>query len=84
MLTETLCRIPFYVIGRFSLVPTSHWLQGKCARINLSLVASGMVLLLHNQRRLPASIFNVKIVALGSLKWVTGRSFKICKFKGAS
>jgi hypothetical protein len=27
MLTETLLRIPFSVIGRCSLVPTSHWLQ---------------------------------------------------------
>ncbi len=40
MLTETLRRIPFSVIGRCSLVPTCHWLQGKCARINLSLQAS--------------------------------------------
>jgi hypothetical protein len=73
----TLCKIPFYVIGRCSLMPTSHGLQGKCARIKLSPAASGMVL--HNQRRLPASIFNVKIAAL---KRVTGRSLKICKFKG--
>jgi hypothetical protein len=36
MLTETLLKIPFSVIGRFFLVQTSHWLQGKCARINLS------------------------------------------------
>jgi hypothetical protein len=27
-------RSPFFVIGQFSLVPTYHWLQGKCARIN--------------------------------------------------
>jgi hypothetical protein len=35
-LIETLAlhRIPFSVIGQSSLVPTSHWLQGKCARIN--------------------------------------------------
>jgi hypothetical protein len=41
MLTETFLRIPFSVIGRCSLVPTSHWLQGKCARINLSQAATG-------------------------------------------
>ncbi len=38
MLTE----IPFSVISRCSLVPTSHWLQGKCARFNLSQAASGI------------------------------------------
>jgi hypothetical protein len=44
MLTETLLKIPFSVIGRFSLVPpTSHWLQEKCARNNLSQVASGRI-----------------------------------------
>jgi hypothetical protein len=35
MLTETLLRISFSVIGRCSLVPTSHWLQGKYAGIKL-------------------------------------------------
>jgi hypothetical protein len=35
MLTETLLRIPIYVIGLCSLVPTSHRLQEKCAKINL-------------------------------------------------
>jgi hypothetical protein len=74
MLTETLPRIPLSVIGQFSLVPNSHWLQGKCARINLSQAASGMIL--QNHRRLPVSIFSVKIAALGSLKWVTRRILK--------
>ncbi len=77
MLAETLLTIPFSVIGRCSLVPTSHWMQGKCARINLSLVAFSIVL--QNHRRLPVSIFSVKITALGSLKRVTGRIFKISK-----
>ncbi len=63
MLTETLLKIPFSEIGRCSLVPTSHWLQGKCARINLSQAVSNMIL--QNHRRLPESIFNVKIAALG-------------------
>jgi hypothetical protein len=58
-----------------SLVPTSHWLQGKCARNNLSRAASGMILL--NHKRLPVKIFSDKIVAVGSLKRVTGRIFKI-------
>ncbi len=40
--TETLLRIPFSVIGRCSLVPTSYRLQGKCARINLSQAAFGL------------------------------------------
>jgi hypothetical protein len=43
ILTETLLRIPFSVIGRCPRVPASHWLQGKCARINLSQGASGMI-----------------------------------------
>jgi hypothetical protein len=58
-------------------VPSSHWLQGKCARINLSQAASGIIL--QDHRRLPVSIFSVKIAALGSLKGVTGRIFKISK-----
>jgi hypothetical protein len=82
MLTETLLRIPFFVIGRCSLVPTSHWLQVKCARINLAPAAFGIIL--QNHRRLLVSIFNVKIAALGSVKRVTvcitGRIFKISKY----
>jgi hypothetical protein len=66
MLTKTLLRILFSVIGRCFIAPTSHWLQGKCIRINF-------------QRRLTVSIFNVKIVALRTLKRVTGRIFKIRK-----
>ena len=71
MLTETLLRIPFSVIGRCSLVPASHWLQGKCARINLSQAAFGMIL--KNNRRFPATIFSVKIATLGPLKRVSRR-----------
>ncbi len=37
--------------------------------------ASGMIL--QNHRRLPVSIFRVKIAALGCLQHVTGRIFKI-------
>ena len=77
MLTETLLRIILSVIGRCSLVSASHCLQGKCARINLSQAASGMIL--QNHKRLPVSIFSVKIVALGSLKGVTERIFKLSK-----
>ncbi len=33
MLTETFLRLSLSVTVRCSLVPTSHWLQGKCARI---------------------------------------------------
>jgi hypothetical protein len=33
----------------------SHWLQGKCTRIILSLAASDMIL--QNHRRLPVCIF---------------------------
>ncbi len=64
MLTETLLRIPFSVIGRCSLVPNSHWLQGKCAKINLSQAASGLTL--QNHWRLPVSIFSVKMAGSGS------------------
>jgi hypothetical protein len=85
MLTEIFLRIPFSLIGGCSLVPTSHWwLQGKCARIILSQAASSMIL--NNHRRLPVSIFSVKIAALGSLKRVTGWIFKklVINSKGAS
>jgi hypothetical protein len=47
MLTETLLKIPFSVIGRCSHSPTTHWLQGKCTRINLSQAAYGMILQNH-------------------------------------
>ncbi len=77
MLTETLFKIPLSVIGRCSLVPTSYWLQGKCARINLSQAAPGIIL--QNHRRPPVSSFSVKIAILGSSKWVTGRIFKMSK-----
>ena len=73
--TETLLKIPFPVIGRCPLVPTSHWLQGKCARINFSHAASGMIL--QNHRRLPVYIYIYKIATLGSLKRVTESIFKI-------
>jgi hypothetical protein len=75
MLTKTLLKIPLSVIGRCSLVPTSHWLQKKCARIDLSQAASGMIL--QNHRWLHVNIFCVKIAALGSLKRLSGRIFKI-------
>jgi hypothetical protein len=74
MLTETILRIFFSVIGRCSLVPTCHWLQGKCGRISLSPAAFGIIL--QNHRRLPVKIFSVKIAALGALKRVAGRIFK--------
>jgi hypothetical protein len=54
MLTKT----PFSVIGGCSLAPTSHWLQGKCARINLSQAASGNIL--QNHSSFPVSIFSVQ------------------------
>ncbi len=81
MLPEALLKIPLSVIGQCSLVPTSHWLQGKCVRIYLSKAASGKAsgMNLQNQRRLPVCIFSVKITALGSLKRVTGRCSKLVK-----
>ncbi len=77
MLTETLLNISFSVIVQCFLVPTSPWLQEKCVGINLSPTAFGIIL--QNHRRLPVSIFSIKIAALGSLKRVTGRIFKISK-----
>jgi hypothetical protein len=78
MPTETLLRIPFSLIGRCSLVQTSHWLQGKCARINLPQSASGMILQKH--RRLLLSIyFQCQNRRFRVLKLVTGRVFKITK-----
>ncbi len=62
---------------RCSLVSTSHWLQGKCTRLNLSQAASGISS--KNHRRLPVNIFSLKTAALGALKRVTGRIFKISK-----
>jgi hypothetical protein len=61
---ETLLRIPFSVIGGRSLVPTSHWLQGKCARINWSQAASGKIL--QNSQAASCSISS-EISALGSV-----------------
>ncbi len=45
--------------------------------VNVSPAAFGIIL--QNHRRLPVSIFSVKIAALGPLKRVTGRIFKISK-----
>jgi hypothetical protein len=33
MLTETLLRISFSVFDHYSLVPTSHWLQGNAQEL---------------------------------------------------
>ncbi len=46
---------------------------GKMRKIylNLAQAASGMIL--RNHRRLPVSIFSVKIAAFGSLKRIIGR-----------
>ncbi len=65
------------LICDWSMMPTCHWLQGKCARINLSQAAFDMNL--QNQRGLPVSTISVKIAALESLKRVIGRIFKISK-----
>jgi hypothetical protein len=56
-------------------VPTSHWLQGKCAVIKFSQAAFGIIL--QNHRRLPESIFSAEIAASWSLKRVTEIFFKI-------
>jgi hypothetical protein len=68
MLTETLLRISFSVIGRCSQVPTSHWLQGKFV------VIGGLRFYFTESQE---ASFSFKIAALGSLKRVTGRIFKI-------
>ncbi len=63
MRTETILKIQFSVIGRCSLVSTSQWLQGKCARIDLSigsLTAAASCMLCNCQNR-----------RFGSLKVVT-------------
>jgi hypothetical protein len=73
VLTETLLRIPFSDWSMFSCAYLSL-AAGKSAIIELSPVAFGI---LQNLRRLPVSIVGVKIAALGSLKQVTGRFFKI-------
>jgi hypothetical protein len=57
MLTETLLRIPFTVVGRCFLMPNSQWLPGKCA---------AFVMIIQNYRRLSVCICSVKIAALGS------------------
>jgi hypothetical protein len=79
MLTETLQRISFSVVGRCADLSLA-------ARINLSPADFGIIL--QNHRRLPLSIFSVKIAALGSLNRVTGRKIvkisKFSNFKGAS
>jgi hypothetical protein len=57
--------------------------QGKSARINLSQAASGMIL--QNHRRLPVSIFSIKIAALGSFCGLVEGFLKlVSNFKGAS
>ncbi len=77
MITETLLKIHFSVNGQFSVVLNSHWLQGKCARINLSQAALGIIL--QNHKQLPVCIFSLKIATLGSSERDTGRIFNISK-----
>jgi hypothetical protein len=74
MLTETLFKIPFSVIGRCS---NADFSLAAGSRINLSQGASGRIL--HNRRRLTVCIFSVKIAAIGSLERVIGRISKIGK-----
>jgi hypothetical protein len=83
MFTEAHFRIPFYVIvGQCSLVPTSHSLLGKCARMRKK---CGFQYDFTESQRLSVSIFGVKIIALGSSKRVTGGFLKlVSNFKGAS
>jgi hypothetical protein len=50
MFTQTLYRIPIFVIGRCSLEPTSHWLHGKCARINNTMVVNNLELISPDRR----------------------------------
>jgi hypothetical protein len=50
----------------------------KISQINFSQATSGIIL--QNHQRLSVSIFGVKIAALVSLKWVTGRIFKISMY----
>jgi hypothetical protein len=75
MLIETLLRISFSVISRCSPVQAFHWLQWICFKFN----CQRQLLVLFYHRRLPVCIFNVKIAAVGSLKWVTESIFKISK-----
>jgi hypothetical protein len=67
--TKQLLTFYLFLFGPCPLVPTSHWLQKKFARINMSQATSGMIL--QNYRQLPICIFSVKIAALGLLKRVT-------------
>ncbi len=72
MLPETLIRTLYD--WSHSLVPTSHMLQGECARISFKV-----------HRPLPVSIFSVKIAALGSLNGLMEEFSKLVShFKGAS
>ncbi len=84
MLTETLLRIPFFVIGRCSLLPTSYWLQRKCARIKLTQAAASCMIL-KNHRQLPVSIYWIirRFSVFGTGYWKDCRKL-VSYFKGAS
>jgi hypothetical protein len=51
-------KFPSLLLVDVFLVPTSHWLQGKGPRINLSKAASRMIF--QKQSRLPVCIFSIK------------------------
>jgi len=78
LLTETLLRIPFAVIGRCSLVTSSHWHRENAQELTRHRRLP--VWFYKNHRCLPGSNFSVKIAALRSLKRVTWRIFKISKY----
>ena len=52
--SDTAPQNPISGIGRCSLMPTYHWLQGKCTKINLSQAASCIIF--KNRSRLPVGI----------------------------
>ncbi len=80
MLTETLPRIPFSVIGRCSPVSTTYWLQGKCATFTCLVTARRLsVFTVYGSTWgfQAVCIFSVKIAALVSLKRTTEIIFKL-------
>jgi hypothetical protein len=51
MLAETLLRTPFYVIGRCSLVPTSHWLHTVKKGYRFSVLSRGMLVISSTKKQ---------------------------------
>ncbi len=75
-------RLSLSVIGRYSLVPNSHWLQGICARITWSQAATALQIILElciPEKELAKTRSEMLFIYFQSHSWYSVRNYKIPK-----